>query len=657
MTSRDMPIGEIYCRMVRCLYSKFTLRKGIEYQDSKFIEMLKSLAKLALNGKAFLKRSDVLKEVGPDAFDYGLLMGHEDFRLIRNETADLLVSFRHRTILEFLWSFGFIFLLNEGKSIEHLLGIYDVLGDVLSKNPLFLNFGLWFLTTRETTFSFLAQDKIRDVLVRYTAGEIDRKSLNLRDIRGRYSALDQEVAQRDKNNILLTFLGDVLAQCRQTKYLVVGVEHLVDWVLTAVKDRFKSVKELTIQPRQEFQIWNKELERESASVNSWKSCLEMDLNIFFPSFYEIEKLKIVMKHCMSVRRLPCVHLALVRKSFDLSEILQKEMVGLHLGGWSGALACSQNLPVCPSLRHLSIMGFKVNEALVSALSTAIQNSRLPNLSHLSFSCSYFETGGFLSVLFQSECSSVQYLDLYDCKLSTNDIEFLTTVGAHAEKSVLPNLCSLKLSPRSCLRNEKSLETILSHPWPKLTSFTMGDLDLKFCTELVRLLNESKMPNLKVLRLSAKCKMERNDNDHWVVVEPGVNLNNLETDTLPHLESLTLYRMTNSVQELRSLEAKLMTWKLKDLDIGHSRNITGSLSILLCHDFPSLSTLRLRNCDLDLDDLSCIASARAQGRLPAIQYLDVSCSCHLVINPMQYLEYDPVTSEKVSWENVTIKSLG
>ena len=47
LTSREMPIGEIYCRMVRCLYRKFTLRKGIEYQNSKFMDMLKSLAKLA----------------------------------------------------------------------------------------------------------------------------------------------------------------------------------------------------------------------------------------------------------------------------------------------------------------------------------------------------------------------------------------------------------------------------------------------------------------------------------------------------------------------------------------------------------------------------------------------------------------------------------
>ena len=471
-----------------------------------------------------LKRSDVLKEVGPDAFDYGLLIGHEDFRLIRDETADILVSFPHRTILEFLWSFGFISLLSEGKTVEHILSTY---GDVLLENPLVLNFSLWFLTTSETTFSFLAQDNIRDVLVRHTAGKIDRKCLNLRDIGHRYSALDLKVAQRDKNNILLTFLGDVLAQCRQTEDLVVGEEHPVDWVLTAVKDRFKSIKELTIESIQVSKVLSKELEL-SASLNSWKSCLEMDLNIFFPSFYEIEKLKIVMKHCMNARRLPCAHLSMhLPKTFELSEILQKEMVGLYLGRLIGALACNQNLPACPSLRHLFIMGFKVNEALLSALSTAIQNSRLPNLSHLSFCCSHFETGRFLPILFQSECSSIQCLDLYDCELSTDDLEFLATEGAHAEESVLPNLCSLILSPRSCLHNEKSLRTVLSHPWYKLTSFTMGDLDLTFCTKLVRLLNESKMPNLKVLRLSAKCKMKRN-NDYWVILEPGVNLNNLET---------------------------------------------------------------------------------------------------------------------------------
>ena len=410
LTSREMQIGEIYFRMVRCLYRKFTLRKGIEYQDSKFVEMLQSLSKLALKGQTLLKRSDVLEEVGPDAFDYGLLIGHEDFRLIRDETADILVSFPHRTILEFFWSFCFIFLLNEGKSVEHLLGIYDILSDVLLTNPLFLNFSLWFLATRETTFSFLAQVKIRHILVRYIAGKIDSECLNLQDIGDKYSALHPEVAQRDENNILLLFLKDVLAQCRQTEYLVVGIEHPVDWVLSAMNVQFKSIKELTIQPEPVNQLWDKELERESASVNVWKPCPEMDLNVLFRSFGDIDELKTVMKHCMIAKRKPCVHLGFHGNTFELSEILQKEMIGLHLGCGTGALAYKKNLSVCPSLRHLSIMGFKVSEALLSVLSTAIQNSTLPNLSCLSFSYSRFETDGFLSVLFQSKCSSVQYLE-------------------------------------------------------------------------------------------------------------------------------------------------------------------------------------------------------------------------------------------------------
>ena len=63
----------------------------------------------------------MIKDVGPDAFDYGLLIGHDDFRLIRDETADIYVTFPDRIIQEFLGAFYFIMMLNEGQSIESLL--------------------------------------------------------------------------------------------------------------------------------------------------------------------------------------------------------------------------------------------------------------------------------------------------------------------------------------------------------------------------------------------------------------------------------------------------------------------------------------------------------------------------------------------------------
>ena len=99
-------IGEIYTRLMRCLYKKFIIRKHIEYHKSKFVEMVTKVGKIAfqtlLSGNPLMKKGDVIREVGPDAFDCGLLIGHEDSRLLKDETADIFVTFPHRSIQEFL---------------------------------------------------------------------------------------------------------------------------------------------------------------------------------------------------------------------------------------------------------------------------------------------------------------------------------------------------------------------------------------------------------------------------------------------------------------------------------------------------------------------------------------------------------------------------
>ena len=46
-----------------------------------------------------MKRRDVIRDAGSDAFDYGLLIGCEEgHRLIRDETADIFVTLPHRSI-------------------------------------------------------------------------------------------------------------------------------------------------------------------------------------------------------------------------------------------------------------------------------------------------------------------------------------------------------------------------------------------------------------------------------------------------------------------------------------------------------------------------------------------------------------------------------
>ena len=60
-----------------------------------------------------------------------------------------------------------------------------------------------------------------------------------------------------------------------------------------------------------------------------------------------------------------------------------------------------------------------------------------------------------------------------------------------------------------------------------------------------------------------------------------------------------------------------------LDISHSSGISGALSILLCHSFPLLETLILSDCGLNSDDLSNLAQADVEGRLPELKHLDLS----------------------------------
>ena len=105
LTDKAIHTGEIYLRMIRCLYKKFTIRKEVIYEHGNFIKVMKNIGKLALrtllSRNSLLRKNEVLKEASSDAFDYGLLIGHEEgFCLIGDETADIYVRL-HSLIVVF----------------------------------------------------------------------------------------------------------------------------------------------------------------------------------------------------------------------------------------------------------------------------------------------------------------------------------------------------------------------------------------------------------------------------------------------------------------------------------------------------------------------------------------------------------------------------
>ena len=114
------------------------------------------------------------KRLGRDAFEIGLLIGHKDFRLSGVETADILITCPHLTIQEFLGSFGFLQMLNDGRSIDSLLSDSHE-GQKTMQSPFFLRFCLWFLdgNHKGKHFSFSQRQSILDCLMSHCANQMN----------------------------------------------------------------------------------------------------------------------------------------------------------------------------------------------------------------------------------------------------------------------------------------------------------------------------------------------------------------------------------------------------------------------------------------------------------------------------------------------------
>ena len=82
-----------------------------------------------------------------------------------DSTADTYVTYVHRSIEEFFGSFEFLQALDDGKSIDEILGS-DCEEPIFMVNPLVMKFCLWLLTTREF---FSSPRIVYDKLVTYAA--------------------------------------------------------------------------------------------------------------------------------------------------------------------------------------------------------------------------------------------------------------------------------------------------------------------------------------------------------------------------------------------------------------------------------------------------------------------------------------------------------
>ena len=178
----NITVGDLYFQMVQCLYKKYTIRKGVPFHESELVQALKSVGRLALHtmlsNRPMLQRSEVLKIAGDFALEYGFFAGKEDFRLCTDPAADIYVTYAHRSVEEFFFSFGFIQALvqglDDGKTVDDILGS-DCEKPIFLVNPLVWQFCFWLLTT---TKFFDSSEAILDQLAFYAAERLKFLSLN-----------------------------------------------------------------------------------------------------------------------------------------------------------------------------------------------------------------------------------------------------------------------------------------------------------------------------------------------------------------------------------------------------------------------------------------------------------------------------------------------
>ena len=229
LSDKTVSMGDIYTHMVKCLYKKYTMRKGVVFRTEDFFSVMQSVGKLAFqtltSGNPLLQRNEVLKLVGEFAFDFGLFAGHEDFRLCIDLKADIYVTYPHRSLEEFFGSFDFIRSLDEGKSVDDILGS-DCKEPIFMINPLVFRFCLWFLSTSD--FDFCHRDECYNKLTSFAAKQYSAV-FNPEELAKQYPVLSMLEKPDRLQCSTKKFFRDTLDKCKHITTL-----HVKDYLDTNV---------------------------------------------------------------------------------------------------------------------------------------------------------------------------------------------------------------------------------------------------------------------------------------------------------------------------------------------------------------------------------------------------------------------------------------
>ena len=570
-------LSEMYFRLVRCVYRKYCERIKVEFQESKFVDVLKRMGKVAWkmwrSGKGWAKKSEILKEAGEDAFEIGLLIGHRDFRLSRDETADILITFPHQTILEFLGSYGFLHMLNEGDSIESLFDNDQERYKVM-KYPSFLQFCLWFLEGSCKGEKLKFRKSIYESIVTHCAKQINFEQLDMLDMGKLLPVLKVPFIHSEKNEPLLKFLQAILAKCDRTReFYLHSVSYYPSQIFSLLVSSFPPAS----------------LEFENKTQGKSVTILERASN-----YRALQK---VLDSCDAAGLKICLCL-LCDIDIDMSNVLHRSLEKLSLCGHPQIMplvTLGGDLSPYPFLKELSVINVRVHSHVFYILHGAMKSEKLPSLSHLHFegfaiikirSVNARQVGlEILKLLFSPLWTRLTHFTL-DYRKAFITIDTETFRGFFEERiNWFPRLSSLTLHSREglCL----PLKSMFQLRQPTIKSLILHNVSGEDYEAICWLINARNLPCLADFNLSMRgSDVQVSDSE---ATDDTVKEKSSRSHSVLNFSTLTRLMLNKFVRSLSDLNTVALSVKRSNvsyLDINHSQGITGGLSAFLSHRFPT-----------------------------------------------------------------------
>ena len=594
LSDTKLTVGDLYLRMVRCLYRKFTHRKRIGFVESEFVQVMKSVGILALktllSNNPLLQRSEIIEIAGEFAFEYGFFAGDEDFRLCSDPTADISVTYAHRSLEEFFGSFGFLQALDHGKSVDDILGA-GCKEPIFMVNPLVLRFCLWLLTTTEIFGSPMI---VYDQLVAYAAQRIDYRMLNTETVERMYPAMNVREAVSSKDSLKLEFFKQVFEKCEQVHFLHVNVQGFNS------RDEVKGIMGLI-----SHSLLNKLSLLSISEASAPHALPDLNSNSFTVSidcknidcYMEISK--ILQTRYDVLKRNPQMCATIYCKDCqDLKILVQKHMKKLHVFSSDltqeepqESLCIPSEFPFCPHFTHFMAYGYQISDSVPTAFMKAVKEGKFPNLKRIElYSCT------------MNDCEWPEVPE-FSCDLQT-----LAMSDPSQMQEQLLKLTELRFW--KYIEEPLHINCLIHVPLESLSVLTLN-LDVTKPQCLNDVLKHGFLPNLSELFVScAFCGLD-------------TFLREFDPNHTVKLEKLTLLESVTSAEGLAILSEKLTAVPLRELHLSHSFGFTGNLSVLFIHSFPRLNTVILEDCELNATDLQSLARASVEGKLPQLRHLDIS----------------------------------